>query len=156
MVPPIKKWLIFRKTLLFEDPYYSRLKSTMLVRPKVEYAAAVWDPYTKVQNIEKIQRRAARFVSNDHQQTSSVKEMLKALDWPALETHRKAARLSTLYKIDSVMWRSGLPIYNPPHRDQGVLMANSLQDSSATKTSVWTPSSHAPSSSGTRFPKKLS
>ena len=40
----------------------------MLVRPKVEYAASVWDPYTKSQisNLEKIQRRAARFVLNDH------------------------------------------------------------------------------------------
>ena len=70
----------------------------MLVRPKVEYAAAVWDLYTKeqVQNIEKIQRQAARFVSNDHLQTSSVTEMLKALDLPALETRRKAARLTPL------------------------------------------------------------
>ena len=75
----------------------------MLVRPKVEYAAAVWDPYTKeqIQNIEKIQRRAARFVSNDHRQTSSVTEMLRALDWPTLEARREAARLTTLYKIDS-------------------------------------------------------
>ena len=30
MVPPIKKWLIFRRTLLFEDPYYSRPKSSCL------------------------------------------------------------------------------------------------------------------------------
>ena len=43
----------------------------MLVRPKVEYAAAVWDPHTKehINNLEKIQRRAARVVSNDHHQS---------------------------------------------------------------------------------------
>ena len=59
----------------------------MLVRPKVEYAAAVWDPHTKehISNLEKIQRRAARVVSNDHHQSSSVTEMLKALDWPTLQ-----------------------------------------------------------------------
>ena len=43
----------------------------------------------------------AMIVSNDHQQTSSVTEMLRALDWPTLEARREAARLTTLYKIDS-------------------------------------------------------
>ena len=73
----------------------------MLVRPKVEYAASVWDPHTKdqISSIEKIQRRAARVVSNDHRKTSSVSKMLKELDWPTLENRRKAARLTTLYKI---------------------------------------------------------
>ena len=74
----------------------------MLVRPKVEYAAAVWDPYTKehINKLERIQRRAARVVSNDHHQSSSVTEMLKALDWPSLECRRQASRLTTLYKAD--------------------------------------------------------
>ena len=73
----------------------------MLVRSKVENAASVWDPHTKEQisSIEKIQRRAARVVSNDHRKTSSVSKMLKELDWPTLENRRKAARLTTLYKI---------------------------------------------------------
>ena len=67
----------------------------------VEYAASVWDPHTKdqISSIEKIQRRAARVVSNDHRKTSSVSKMLKELDWPTLENRRKAARLTTLYKI---------------------------------------------------------
>ena len=38
-----------------------------LVRPKVEYAASVWDPYTQleVKKIETVQRKAARFVMAD-------------------------------------------------------------------------------------------
>ena len=73
----------------------------MLVRPKVEYAASVWDPYTKSQisNLEKIQRRAARFVLNDHKKCSSVTNMLKSLKWPSLEQRRKATRLTNLYKV---------------------------------------------------------
>jgi hypothetical protein len=33
-----------------------------LIRPKVEYSSAVWDPYTKenIDKIERVQRRAAR------------------------------------------------------------------------------------------------
>ena len=73
----------------------------MLVRPRVEYAASIWDPHTKdqINSIEKIQRRAARVVTNDHRKTSSVTKMLKVLNWPTLEDRRKAARLTTLYKI---------------------------------------------------------
>ena len=37
----------------------------MLVHPKIEYAAAVWDPHTAehINNLEKIQRPEARYQS---------------------------------------------------------------------------------------------
>ena len=37
-----------------------------IVRPQLEYAAAVWDPHTKgkTKQVEKVQRRAARCVSD--------------------------------------------------------------------------------------------
>ena len=40
---------------------------TTLIRPKAEYASAVWDPHhkTHINNIEKIQKSAARFVTNN-------------------------------------------------------------------------------------------
>ena len=52
-----------------------------LVRPQVEYASAVWSPYTKenINKIEKVQR-AARWVSNDYSSCSSVTVMLSNLD----------------------------------------------------------------------------
>ena len=74
------KMLGFTRRNLKVNSKSSREKAyKMLVRPKVEYVAAVWDLYTKeqVQNIEKVQRRDARFVSNDHQHTGSVTEMLE-------------------------------------------------------------------------------
>jgi hypothetical protein len=39
-----------------------------LVRPRVEYSAAIWDPYTQenIDKIERVQRRAARYVYNDY------------------------------------------------------------------------------------------
>ena len=71
-----------------------------LVRPKLEYASAVWDPYynTHKESIEKVQRRAARFVKNDYGYTSSVSNMLIDLKWDKLELRRTKARLVTLYK----------------------------------------------------------
>ena len=52
-----------------------------LLRPQLEYCAAIWDPYTKdiAKKIEMIQRRAARFVVRRYHQTSSVDVMLDQL-----------------------------------------------------------------------------
>ena len=49
--------------------------------------------------LEKVQRRAARWVLNDYGQFSSVISMLDQLSWPALQTHRKLSRLHTLHKV---------------------------------------------------------
>ncbi|XP_072036699.1 uncharacterized protein [Amphiura filiformis] len=72
-----------------------------LVRPHLEYSSTIWDPHTQdlKDQLEKIQRRAVRFVCNDFRRTSSVTAMLNALQWDTLETRRKAARLSMFHKI---------------------------------------------------------
>ena len=71
-----------------------------LVCPILEYSSAVWDPHTAtdILSIEKIQRRAARWVTSDYGWTSSVTTMINALQWPTLSNRRKSARLSTFYK----------------------------------------------------------
>jgi hypothetical protein len=49
-----------------------------LVRPSLEYACSVWDPYTKedITQLEQVQSRAARYVTNRYHNTSSVSNML--------------------------------------------------------------------------------
>ena len=71
-----------------------------LVRPHTEYASSVWDPHQKnlVHKLEMIQRRAARFVSNDYRRTSSVTSMLQDLNWVSLENRRTANRVSIFQK----------------------------------------------------------
>ena len=58
-----------------------------ILRPKMEYAAAICDPYTKdnIQLLEAVQRRTARFVCNKYSRHESVTSMLQDLDWPLLE-----------------------------------------------------------------------
>ena len=72
-----------------------------LVRPIVEYASTVWDPYTQkdIHTLEMVQRRGARYVCNKHGNRSSVDNMLNTLEWTSLEQRRKEARLHMLYKI---------------------------------------------------------
>ena len=72
-----------------------------LVRPILEYASPVWDPYTQsnVNDLEQVQRRAARFVLNDFNRTSSVTSMLQSLNWPSLQERRAQAKLIMMYRI---------------------------------------------------------
>ena len=72
-----------------------------LVRPKLEYSSCVWDPPTtnQINQLEKVQRRAARFVCGRFHNTSSVTEMLEDLDWPLLQVRRLRTRLIMFYKI---------------------------------------------------------
>lgn len=72
-----------------------------LVRPTLEYAATVWDPHQQylIDEIEKVQRRAARWVKADYRMTSSVSMMLKDLNWPTLQKRRYESRLSMFYKF---------------------------------------------------------
>ena len=70
----------------------------MLIRPKLEYAAAVWDPHKidLIKSIEKIQRRVARFTMNQHRNTSSVGDMLSILQWNSLEKRFQDIRICIL------------------------------------------------------------
>ena len=72
-----------------------------LVCPQVEYGSAVWSPYTKENKdkIEMVQRRAARWVSNDYTTYSSVTEMMSNLGRRSLENRRYDAGLLMFYKI---------------------------------------------------------
>ena len=87
-----------------------------LVRPSMEYAAAVWDPYhhNDILQLEKVQRRAARWVLNDYNRYSSVTAMLQQLSWQSLESRRKIFRLQTLFKIIHHDYALQIPYYYLP------------------------------------------
>lgn len=55
-----------------------------------------------IQDIEKIQRRAARWVLSGNTPYSSVTGMLKLLELPTLETRRHLSRLSQFHKIVAI------------------------------------------------------
>ena len=71
-----------------------------LVRPTVEYSATVWDPYVakNIQQVEMIQRRAARWVLGRYDRLDSVTDMLSSLKCRSLELRRSYARLCLLFK----------------------------------------------------------
>ena len=87
-----------------------------MVRPIMEYASAVWDPfYVKdVQQLEKVQCQAARWALNDYRYTSSVTLMLKQLSWPTLMLRHRISRLSILYKAIHQQLSLTIPSYYLP------------------------------------------
>ena len=90
-----------RRNLKINSPAIKAQAYKALVRPQMEYAATVWDPYTQKNKhqLEMVQRRAARWTLNRFHNTSSVTEMLGHLNWPTLETRRSEAKLVMLYKM---------------------------------------------------------
>ena len=67
----------------------------------MEYGATVWDPYQKYNSdkVERVQRRAARFVKSRYTRYSSVSDMLDELRWAPLSQRRQKAQLILFYKI---------------------------------------------------------
>jgi site-specific DNA-cytosine methylase len=77
------------------------------VRPSLEYASTVWDPHTQtnINKVESIQRRAARFVTNNYDPRASVTTLLQDLNWP------------TLQHTPTSQTHHDVPHYLPSHRN---------------------------------------
>ncbi len=52
-----------------------------LVRPHLEYGVAAWDPYyvKDIDTLERVQRRAARFITGCYSREASVSQMISSL-----------------------------------------------------------------------------
>ena len=72
-----------------------------LVRPKLEYASCVWNPFRQqnINKIESVQRRAARYVLNDYSHYSHVTSMVQSLGWDSLHHRRVLSQSTMFYKI---------------------------------------------------------
>ena len=81
----------------------AELLAKMRPRPIIwTYAVFVpqWlDTATQINQLEMIQRRAARYVLDRHHDTSSVTNMLQTLEWRSLSDRRNDAKLCMIYKI---------------------------------------------------------
>ena len=87
-----------------------------LVRPVLEYASSAWDVFqvNHVQRLESIQRKAARFVTNQHQRDVSVTGLIDTLGWRPLQERRLEARLCMFYKSLNGLAACPIPDYINP------------------------------------------
>ena len=67
----------------------------------MEYASIIWDPFTKVNSdkLERLQRKAARWVYSDYSRETSVTALLAELQWKPLQERRRIQRLAFMYKF---------------------------------------------------------
>jgi hypothetical protein len=80
---------------------------TTLVRPVLEYASSVWDPYhqQQIQQIEQVQRQAARFATGNYRSRDPgcVTSMLDQLAWEPLQHRRARNKIIIFYKITNYL-----------------------------------------------------
>jgi hypothetical protein len=117
--PKPQKTLGFIKRILKEcKPPIRPMAYQTTVRPSLEYASSVWDPY--YQNMKKVlegvHRRAARFVTSNYRNRSpgSMTHMIHQLQWDTLVEHRRTSRLIMLYKISHGIVDIHAPTYLTP------------------------------------------
>ena len=99
-VKPTKEPVVLQQKSKIHRTHY--LSTTHCRLP--DYSSIVWNPYLQkdIQNVEVIQRRAARFsMNNDYGRKSSVTNMLDELKWDTLQNRRKQHRLTMMYNIDT-------------------------------------------------------
>ena len=92
-----------------------------LVHPKIEYCCSVWDPHHQkyINQLDMVQRRAARFVKNTPYRRSenptSVTAFVEELGWDSLQNRRLHSRLTMFYRVTQGLVEIP-PQYHPkPH-----------------------------------------
>ncbi|MES9904902.1 MAG: reverse transcriptase family protein [Sedimenticola sp.] len=90
-----------RRNLAFAPRSTRDVAYKTLVRPQLEFASCIWNPYTEtdISKVEKIQRTAARWCCRRWRNRSHVGEMLEDLSWPTLAQRRDNSSLVFFYKI---------------------------------------------------------
>ena len=70
-----------------------------LMKPLMEYATVIWDPFTEanIRKLEMVRGRSARMVCSDYRRTSSVSSMLQQLQWPTLQERRAQAKVTMIF-----------------------------------------------------------
>ena len=90
---------VINRTFKYLDPNIMHLLYTSLVRPHLDYASNIWNPYLleDMCTIEKLQRRATKLIPSLKQCT--YQERLSALNLPSLQYRRLRMDLIMTYKI---------------------------------------------------------
>ena len=92
-----------RRNLAFAPRNTKKVAYKTLFRPKLEYAAPIWSPHSKLlitgNQIEKVRRTAAHWTCRRWRNARSVGEMLGELEWPSLEARWDQSSFLLFHKI---------------------------------------------------------
>lgn len=125
-----RKLCFLRHKLRNSPPNVKLLCYQSYIRPKLEYACVVWDPYTKcnIDKLERIQRKAVRFIYSKFRRTDSPSELMSANNIPLLQSRRRQLRLDFLsslinhrFAIDPSLYLTPLSTRNTRHHQPNSL-----------------------------------
>ena len=108
------RWLVgllYRQFYPYADTNTMKHLYLMLIRPHLEYASTVWDPFLQkdIQLLEKVQKYAAKVCTK--QWNWSYEELLHTLLLPTLQVRHKIMKLILLYKyINNLAYFSEPPL----------------------------------------------
>lgn len=99
-----------RRNLSLAPPSIKKVAFETFVRPKLEYANAIFDPHhiNLTYALESVQNRAARFILSNYSYTSSISALKAEINLSDLAKRRKIARLNLYHKFFH-----SLPLDNP-------------------------------------------
>lgn len=97
----LRKLFFIRRRLPFAPTQTRLLTYTTFVRPILVYANTVWFPQsvTHIAKVERVQRKAVRFIYNKYRRTDSPTNLLESCGLPTLATRAKLARLTLLHNL---------------------------------------------------------
>ena len=90
--------LLYRQFYQYADTNTIKHLYLLLIRPRLEYACTVWDPFLQkdIQLLEEVQKFGAK-VCKAKQWNWSYEELLHTLQLPSLQVRRKRMKLVLLY-----------------------------------------------------------
>ena len=91
----------YKRNLKGSPQELKRLAYITLARSGMEYASPVWDPSTSKDQdaLERVQRRAARWITSSYDRTTSVTKIIRQLNLEPLDKRRRIYSLTFLYKV---------------------------------------------------------
>lgn len=97
----VSKFGYLRRTLRQAPQDIKLMTYKTFIRPIIEYASIVWDPYTKenIVHLESIQRKSVRFVYSTYSWRASASALAKKAELDSLQSRRHADRLQYLYLL---------------------------------------------------------
>ena len=100
---------LIRRTFTYIDEPTFLMLYKALVRPHLEYANSVWNPYKKkhITALENVQRRAAKFIPGLKNMT--YENRLRKLKLPTLAYRGKRGDMIEAFRLTSGLYDTALP-----------------------------------------------